>query len=72
MTYISNNPEDEVSSSIALDFSHKIKQYFNGNSDECNIPNMLMSSPWVTSDIKQHFEKLSLIFIKVSKMKKRI
>ena len=58
MTYINNEVEDEVSSTIALDFSHKIKQYFNGNSDECNIPNMLISSPWVASDIKEHFDKL--------------
>jgi hypothetical protein len=41
MTFITNDPEDEVSSSIALDFSHKIKQYFKGCSDECSIPDML-------------------------------
>lgn len=35
MTYINNSAEDDITNSIALDFSHKIKQYFNGNSDEC-------------------------------------
>ena len=42
MTFICNEAEDETSSSIALDFSHKIRQYFSGNSDECQIPNLLL------------------------------
>lgn len=37
LTYINNSPEDDATNSIALDFSHKIKQYFNGNPDECQI-----------------------------------
>jgi hypothetical protein len=41
MTFISNDPEDEIISSIALDFLHKIRQYFSGNSDECLITKML-------------------------------
>ena len=35
MTFISNDMEDDTCSSIALDFSHKIRQYFSGNSDDC-------------------------------------
>jgi len=69
MTYISNDINDEVSSSIALDFAHKIKQYFNGNSDECIIPALLNASQWGNLEIKDHFSKLSMIFVKISKMK---
>lgn len=30
LTFINNESEDLVSSQIALDFSHKIRQYFSG------------------------------------------
>lgn len=72
MTYINNDQEDEATNSIALDFSHKIRQYFNGNSDECQIPKILETSPWLASEITSHFAKLELIFTKVAQMKKRV
>ena len=42
LTYISNDHSDETSSSIALDFSHKIRSYYSGNSDECYTPNFIL------------------------------
>jgi hypothetical protein len=41
LTFINNDTDDEISSSIALDFSHKIRQYYQGNSDECIIPQII-------------------------------
>lgn len=41
MSFVTNDIEDEASSSIALDFSHKIRQYYSGNSDECMIKQFL-------------------------------
>ena len=72
LTFITNDPEDEVSSGIALDFSHKIKQYFAGCSDECCIPELLAKAPWNVREVRGHFEKLQMIFQKISKMKKRM
>jgi hypothetical protein len=41
LSFVTNDVEDEASSSIALDFSHKIRQYYSGNSDECMIKQFL-------------------------------
>lgn len=42
LTFISNDITDETSSSIALDFSHKIRSYYSGNSDDCYTSNFLL------------------------------
>lgn len=72
LTFISNDQIDETSSSIALDFSHKIRQYFSGNGDECFIPSMIQASPWNPVEVRDHFSKLAMIFDKSQKMKSRV
>lgn len=70
LTYILNNDkDDEISSSIALDFSHKIRQYYSGNSDECFIPRILNG---YQGSEHLNFEKLETIFEKLDKIKTRV
>jgi hypothetical protein len=70
LTFINNEVEDEMNSSIALDFSHKIRQYYQGNSDECIIPQIINQDD--REYLQKNYQKLSLIFSKLRKMKKRV
>ena len=65
LTFINNDAEDSVSSQIALDFSHKIRQYFSGQSDECAIKSIIESNRFGFDPvlITENFQKLDQIFI---------
>ena len=64
LTYITNDQEDEISSSIALDFAHKIRSYYSGNSDECYTSTMMLPSDEIPM-MQDNFSKLTLIFSKL-------
>ena len=74
MTYVLNNDkDDEISSSIALDFAHKIRQYYSGNSDECFIPTILNHyGDRRDGPESKNFEKLETILSKLNKINKRV
>lgn len=72
LTFISNESEELVSSQIALDFSHKIRQYFSGQSDECAIKSIIDSNKFNHDPVllTEIFEKVDQIFMQVEMVRK--
>lgn len=73
LTFINNEAEDLVSSQIALDFSHKIRQYFSGQSDECVIKNIIDSNKFDYDPVllTESFEKLDQMFMYLEIVKRK-
>ena len=73
LTFINSETEDLVSSQIALDFSHKIRQYFSGQSDECAIKSIIDSNKFDFDPvlITESFEKLDQIFMYLEVVKRK-
>jgi hypothetical protein len=72
LTFISNESEELVSSQIALDFSHKIRQYFSGQSDECAIKSIIDSNKYNHDPVllTEIFEKVDQIFMQVEMVRR--
>ena len=58
--------QDSVCSEMAIDFTHKIKQYFWGQNDDCQIDDMISSTN--CKRMKLQFKKLASILAEVDAM----
>lgn len=74
LTFVSNEAEDEISSTIALDFSHKIRQYFSGQSDDCPIESIVRNNEVAIdpSLAAWSFAQLDQAFTQLQRLQRRV